>query len=214
MKKIACLALLLAAASVSGASAEAGKYSLSLMSGVSIPVSGVWADDASTANNLTDYGRSGSFSSAIAIDRQFGDNFALGMEIGRNWAHSPKKLYNEDDGDTHIWQFTPYVKVMKKFDKLTPYGVFGAGVYSITVDDLKNINGTVVDKGSSNSYPGFNLGAGLNYSLGESWDIGLDVRWHHIFSNLVQYSYADDRLVNISANNVNTMLKLQYNFSL
>jgi len=214
MKKIVCLSLLLAAAFASNAAAEAGKYSLSLMSGVSIPVSGVWADDASIANDLTDYGRSGSFSSAIAVDRQFNDYLALGMEVGRNWAHSPKKLYNEDDGDTHIWQFTPYAKVFKKLDNWTPYGILGLGLYSIKVDDLKDINSNVVFKGTSNSYLGVNLGAGITYATSDSWEFGVDVRWHHIFSNTSQYSYADNNMVNIAANNITTMLKLQHNFSL
>lgn len=214
MKKIVCLSLLLTAALASGAMAEAGKYSLSLMSGVSIPVSGVWADDASITNNLTDYGRSGSFSSAIAVDRQFNDNVALGMEIGRNWAHSPKKLFNEDDGDTHIWQFTPYAKVFKKLDNWTPYAILGAGLYSIKVDDLKDINSDVVFKGTSNSYLGVNLGGGITYATSDSWEFGVDVRWHHIFSNTAQYSYAANNMVNIAANNITTMLKLQHNFSL
>lgn len=210
MKKIACI-LLLAAAFASPATAQDSKYSLSLMSGVSLPVSGIWASDPSHSGNY-DYGRSGSFSSAIAADYKINDYAALGFEIGRNWAHSPQKLYNLDGEDTHIWQFTPYAKVFRKFDKFTPYGILGVGLYSVTVDDLTDMAGAVVREGFTKNYPGVNIGGGVTYALSSNWEIGFDARWHHIFSNISEYSYDTDGIVQIAANNITTLLKLQYNF--
>ena len=212
MKNIFQLGVLFLVAGMASA-VNAAECSVSIAPGVSLPVSGVWASDASDGGYY-DYGRSGSFSTAIAGDCKVNSTVALGMEIGRNWAHSPQMLYNIDGGDTHIWQVTPYAKVLVKTGKFTPYGIIGAGLYSVTVDDITDMSGGTLLPGFTKNYFGVNVGGGVTYEIASNWGLGFDVRLHHIFSNITTWSYADNGPVQIAANNITTLLKLQYNFSL
>jgi len=209
MRKIAAMFVFVALLA-GNASAEAGKITTSLMTGVAIPVSGNWASskgtDASGAGY--DFGYKQSFAGAIAADYQFQEMFAAGLELGYNFNHKIKANQSDlEGGDEKILQITPYLKVTgKKMDKWTPYGILGLGLYSMKLTDEKDNSTGVTTAASSVGYLGFNLGGGMMYDLSANMQLGLDLRWHHIFSK----SSSGERS---AVNNITPSLKLSYLFN-
>jgi opacity protein-like surface antigen len=51
------------------------------------------------------------------------------------------------------------------------YSVLGMGVYHDSLD------------GNGDTNFGFSLGEGLKVDMGKGWDVGLEARWHHVFSD-------------------------------
>lgn len=219
MKKIALAAAVMMGLS-SSAFAEGHKFSLSLLPGVAIPMSGAWKSSGGENGSLYDDGHRASFATALAADYQAMDNVALGLEFARNWKHKIKDAPDQcSGGATSIMQITPYVRVFKKMDKLTPYGILGVGYYRVKTDELfynaLQDNTQPYGKGAY-SYLGFNIGLGATYEIVKDLELGLDLRWHHVFSNLSVYTNVirGESYVLSAINNFAPSLKVQYNFSI
>ena len=207
-KTLAAISLI---ALLSGAAfAEAGKITANLLPGIAIPVGGRWASDK--GNDPTygsyDYGYKASFAAAISVDYQFHEMFAGGLELGYNFNHKLKADVSGFSGaNERILQITPYIRAMTKKigDKWTPYGVLGMGLYSMKMTDEKDLSTGQIHSTAAAGYFGFNLGGGLMYDAAKDIQVGLDLRWHHIFS---KNSEGDTMAVN----NCTPSVKISYLF--
>ena len=204
-KAIAVVALLLAGLGAAANAAD-NKFTASLMPGLTIPVGGKWASNA--FSDGTNYGMTKTFATSLAVDYKFKESLALGMEIGNDWHYTNKEYGTGVSGDeARMLHFTPYVKYsFTKTGKITPYAVLGAGLYNYHQNGLA-LNGVETYSSRTLSYLGFNAGGGAMYDLDESWALGLDLRWHHVFANLDEG--AGERA---AFNNITPSLKLQYSF--
>lgn len=215
MKKIvSILGAALLVSSCSFAMAGERTVTASFLPGLSIPVGGLYASNANAAGTRDD-GMKPSFATAVAVDYRVQDSLALGLEVGRDWKHPVKEMPAGQSGDEiSFWQFTPYAKYsFKPAGKITPYGVFGLGLYSFHQNARHNGDTVMYDARTLN-YLGFNIGGGATYALAKDWEMGLDLRWHHVFSGVQMDNQSDNSSSFISFNNLTPSLKVQYAFSL
>ena len=215
MKKIiSILGAALLAGSCSLAMAGENRMTASFLPGVSIPMGGLYASNANASGTRND-GLKPSFATAIAVDYQVKDSLALGLEVGHDWKHPVKEMPSGQDGDdVSFWQVTPYAKYsFKPVGKFTPYGVFGLGLYSFH-QTTRHSGDTVIYPARTLNYLGFNLGGGATYALAKDWELGLDLRWHHVFSGVQMDNLGDNSSSYISFNNLTPSVKVQYAFSL
>jgi opacity protein-like surface antigen len=211
MKKAISLAAVICAF-CSMAFASDSKYSFSAIEGVSLPTGGEWASNSVPLGDNLSY--DGSAFTSISGDYNFNKNLAAGMELGRSYGYSPDMLLLCTNGRVSISQFTPYAKVSTSIGILKPYGIIGAGLYSVDMQDLNSIilPGYVVHQGfTPKDYFGFNVGGGVLYPISNSFDLGVDLRWHHICSNISQYNPLTTGSDHIAINNINIGVKLQFN---
>jgi opacity protein-like surface antigen len=140
----------------------------------------------------------------------------VGLELGYGFGHKGKTdaLWNgttTDLSDLQIKtiQITPFVKAGKDFNfngkKCKYYGIFGAGVYTWSHSEAL-IAGTTYDSASAIRY-GFNLGGGATMEVAPQWNVGLDLRWHHVFG-----FFDNGDGTTSAANNITPTLKVAYTF--
>ncbi|MDD2772594.1 MAG: porin family protein [Elusimicrobiales bacterium] len=198
MKKVLVAVLLLAGVCSANVAAESGKWEVGGGPGYSMPVGGDWSDAVGGSFNLNAFG-------AYKIQ----DPLAVGLELGYDFSHKAKDtaIYDMSDVKTKIFQVTPFVKASKDMTmsgkKVNYYGIFGAGLYSMSTSGSTTpllAGAQVVDETASAGYFGFNLGGGATMELAPQWSVGLDLRWHHIFSS------------NAATNNITPTLKVAYMF--
>ncbi|NLO91433.1 MAG: porin family protein [Elusimicrobia bacterium] len=218
MKKLALLSLLLAVSSVSAYAEGNKKLNISLLTGMSMPTGGKWNDNGGTSRDL---GYRNSFSTGFQADYELSDGLALGLEIGRDWKHMPHDTGNIESsdkcGNVDILRITPYARLFKKFDRLTIYEMMGIGLYEVDRSELSQsvwILPIEERYSSSKDYLGFNLGVGATYAVTSHLDLGLDLRWHHIFSNMEVFdaSTGGSSFAQIPINNIVPSFKIQYAF--
>lgn len=166
MKKIA-VALMLCCGLASGVFADKDEFSASILAGYAIPI-------ADFSDNLK-----GSFALAGAGDYQFHDMLAAGLELGYNFKHDGKDLPAGVSGEAKILYITPYLKVLHKKDKMTFYGILGAGWYNTKTEMTV---ATITTDTTSDDF-GINVGGGLMFDVGENMQAGVDVKWHHVFTD-------------------------------
>jgi len=182
---------------------EVGKMSISIMPGISVPVAGEWTNSSlliydSYGPINANYGAKTSFALTGAVDYRFHKMMTGGIELGYDFKHSTKYT---NAIKTQIFHLTPFIRIDRTFDHWTPYGVLGIGYY--------NVKATVADNSSANGYLGFNLGTGIDYELTNELSVGLDIRWHHIFSNNSQFGGAQPDI-----NNIVPSVKFTYSFDI
>ena len=91
-----------------------------------------------------------------------------------------------------IFSFTPFLRVASLRGKTTWFGVVGAGIYHWSRPSYSAAGESFPsDSGSS---LGINMGGGATRPFLDAWQLGVDLRWHHIFS--VQGDQLDVGLVN------------------
>jgi len=215
MKKlIAVIGVTLLAGLCSQAQAADHKMTASFLPGVSVPVGGLYACNT-TIDRSVNGGVGASFATAIAVDYQLKDSLAVGLEIGRDWNHSPKQFSSNYSGnEISLLQITPYAKYsFQQIGKVTPYGVFGVGMYSFH-QKAEAIDGSEYYGARTLNYLGFNIGGGATYALSKGLELGLDVRWHHVFSNVQMEDLSDGSSSLSALNNFTPSVKVQYNFSI
>jgi hypothetical protein len=219
MKKAAVVAVFIIAGLALVANAQSDtKYSVSILDGAAIPVSGLWHSNALDSDGVTiDMSAKTSPAGAVAVDYKLNSSVAVGMEAGRSWAHPISSMVEVSGGTIAIGQYTPYVKVIKQIGRLTPYGILGAGLYTVganTIPEISDIDG--LGYGHSYGYFGFNAGLGATYALGGGLEIGLDARWHHVCSNFstLDLTNPDMPVSQIVINNITPSLRIQYDFNL
>ncbi|NLO91394.1 MAG: porin family protein [Elusimicrobia bacterium] len=206
MKKAIIAVLFLAGFAGAPVCAENGKYEVGLMPGFAIPVSGNYWGNSTT-------GVKSSFALAAYGDYRINDMFAAGLDIGYDFGHKAQGD-NVTNSKTKMLQITPHGKIMKDMDmfgkKGKVYGVLGLGMYNLK---FKNDDGDVQDADGNSSVTkfGFNLGGGADVEIAQNILLGLEVRWHHVFSALA--STNDDGTISKDAvNNITPALKIAYTF--
>lgn len=121
------------------------------------------------------------------------DNWSIGG--GFMYTSSPEKTVSGIDYTVSAWGLTPYAKYSKDVDmggkKWNVYGQAGVGYYSASIEaTLAGITATADD-----TKFGINFGGGAMYPLNDKMQLGLDLRYHAIYSDLsyfipsVKFSY-------------------------
>ena len=133
-----------------------------------------------------------------------------GYKINDMWSVGGTFLYTSGSGDTTIlgssydydvktWGLTPYAKYSKEVDlggkKWNMYGLAGVGYYSASLKVDYPAPFTAFSTDESDTKFGFNFGGGAMYPLNDKMQLGLDLRYHAIYSDLsyfipsVKFSY-------------------------
>jgi len=211
---ISVIGTVLLAGACSVAMADEHKMTASFLPGLSIPVGGLYASNANSSGSRDD-GMKPSLATAIAVDYQLHESFALGLEVGHDWKHPVKEMPSGQDGDEiSLWQVTPYAKYsFHTIGKFTPYGILGLGLYSFH-QNARNAGTTEMYAARTLNYLGFNIGGGATYALAKDWEIGLDLRWHHVFSGIQMDDQGNNSSSFVSLNNFTPSVKVQYAFSI
>jgi opacity protein-like surface antigen len=142
---------------------------------VAIPFSGEWGSSYGLSYSMYVYGER-------AVAKQ--GEIMGGVEAGRSFWHVI--LDAGSDKKIGIWQVTPYAKIKKSFETsghtINAYLLAGAGIYVCQVSSYKVAAGTSYSgyAGSTNGYFGFNAGGGVSTEVAPRWEVGVDVRWHHV----------------------------------
>lgn len=115
------------------------------------------------------------------------------------YTSSPKKTVASIDWTVSTWGLTPYAKYSKEVDlggkKWNMYGLAGVGYYSASVKVDYPAPFTAFSTDESDTKFGFNFGGGAMYPLNDKMQLGLDLRYHAIYSDLsyfipsVKFSY-------------------------
>lgn len=96
------------------------------------------------------------------------------------YSGSPKKTVSGGDYTLSTWGLTPYAKYSKEVDlggkKCNLYGTAGVGYYRAEI-------GTLSAEATDTKF-GFNLGGGLAYPIADKMQLGLDLRYHMVASDL------------------------------
>ena len=161
--------------------------------GASLPFGGHWGDTGSGFKSSPDF----IFAGAKRVD----DALSYGLETSYSSGHKNKAV---PDIKVRIFSFTPFLRVASPSGEKTWFGIIGAGVYHWNRQSYSAAGENFTsDSGSS---LGINMGGGVVYPFWDAWQLGGDLRWHHIFN--VQGDQLDVGLVN----NVVPSLFLVYGF--
>jgi len=128
-----------------------------------------------------------------------------------SYISSPEKTTAGIDYTLSAWGVSPHAKysteVAMGSKKLNVYGLAGLGLYSVTAE--ASALGVTVE--ATDSKFGFNLGGGADVEVAQNILLGLEVRWHHVFS--AQSVVNDDGTTGKNAvNNITPALKIAYVF--
>ncbi len=161
--------------------------------GTSVFAGGEWKKDGSVMLGMGMPG--GDVGKTVDSGMAFGLDYD-GYKINDNWSvagafiytSSPKKSATLVDYTLSTWGLTPYAKYSKEVDlggkKCNVYGAAGIGYYSVSFKE----EGTGVLAGltsdATDTKFGFNLGGGIMYPIADKMQLGLDLRYHMVASNL------------------------------
>lgn len=121
-----------------------------------------------------------------------------GYKINDMWSVGGSFLYTTGSGDYTLlgttvdmdvttWGLTPYAKYSKEVDlggkKATAFALAGLGLYGVTAEAS---SGGVSSEESDSEF-GFNLGGGLMYPINDKMQVGADVRYHIVASDLTYF---------------------------
>ena len=91
------------------------------------------------------------------------------------------------DYSISTWGLLPYLKASKEINigdnKGNLYGLFGMGIYRATLD-MEVPTAPSLNTSVSDSEFGFNIGGGIMFPMGDAMQIGADIRYHLVASNL------------------------------
>ena len=155
---------------VAGAPAQRlSRYYFVLGRGAAVPLGGHWGD------------RSDGFKPATAFllegARKVDDTLSYGLETSYSLDHKNRTV---TDMRIRIFSFTPFMRAAYQSGKQTYYGIFGAGVYQWAQPRF-SAGGKTYASDSGSSF-GINMGGGAMYPLWGAFQLGLELRWHHIFA--------------------------------
>jgi len=149
--------------------------------GASIPFGGHWGDTGSGFK----YSPYFVFAGAKRVD----DTLSYGIETSYSSGHRNKTVR---DMRVRIFSLTPFLRVASLSGETTYFGIVGAGIYQWNRRSYSAAGESFPsDSGSS---LGINMGGGAVYPFWDACQIGLELRWHHIFN--VQGDQLDVGLVN------------------
>jgi len=171
---LVCCALVLASA-VSAKENEKFEAGL-FFPAVSATVFGDWGNSAGTSMAAGGFGY-----------YTFRERMALGLEMAYDFGH-PLKGTNIDITMFRLSPLFKYGGETTMFGKpAVYYSVFGLGYYHSSAE------------GSTSNDIGFSIGEGVGVEFSPCWLAGMEVRWHHVFSDP-------------ASNNLDFMPKLSYKF--
>jgi hypothetical protein len=141
----------------------AGYFSAS--GGLAAPFGGHWGDSSAGFKPSPLYTVSGS--------KRVDETLSYGLESSYASGYAQRKLRGLE---VRMFSLTPFVKASFPDDDTIYYGIFGAGVYQWAQPAFA---GHASGSGTSG---GLNLGGGVTYPFWWGTRVGLDLRWHHVFS--------------------------------
>lgn len=137
--------------------------------GASMPFGGHWGDTGSGFKYSPDF----TFAGAKKVD----DTLSYGLETSYSSGHRNKTLR---DMKVRIFSLTPFLRVSSRSGEKTWFGIIGAGVYHWSRPSYGAAGESFAsDSGSS---LGINMGGGVTFPFWDDWQIGADLRWHHVFN--------------------------------
>ncbi len=152
-----------------------------LGTGASVPFGGHWGDTGSVFRYSPDV--------TVAGGKRVDDNLSYGLETSYSSGHRNKTVR---DMKVRIFSFTPFLRVASLSGEKTYFGILGAGIYHWNRPSYGAAGENFTsDSGSS---LGINMGGGVTYPFWDALQIGIDLRWRHIFN--VRGDQLDVGLVN------------------
>jgi outer membrane protein with beta-barrel domain len=117
---------------------------------------------------------------------------SAGLEAGYSSYKFAGTLLGYDftsDARQTVWQATPFIRLSSRFEAVgaiwRPYALVGAGIYTgHNGGGTASINGMQLPVVESDwiTHFGFNVGAGATVDLGERFELGLELRYHDIYT--------------------------------
>ncbi|MFA6435467.1 MAG: hypothetical protein WCW52_12315 [Elusimicrobiales bacterium] len=145
------------------------RYYFILGGGAAIPFGGHWGD--------TDAGFKPSPAITAAGAKKANEMLSYGLEASCLTGHKSRSV---PEMKLRIVSFTPFLRASYQGSGKTYYGMLGAGIYSWTQPAFSA--GGADHASDSGSSFGVNMGGGVVYPLWDGLQLGLDLRWHHIFT--------------------------------
>lgn len=145
------------------------RYYFVLGGGAVFPFGGHWGD--------ADAGFKPSPSFTIAAARKVDETLSYGLETSYDAGHKNRSV---PEMEVRIVSLTPFLRASRQGEGKTYYGILGAGVYNWTQPAF-SAGGAGFDADSGSSF-GINMGGGVVFPFVDAVQLGLDLRWHHLFT--------------------------------
>jgi hypothetical protein len=145
------------------------RYYYALGGGAAVPFGGHWGDGG--------VGFKASAAITLSGARKVDDTLSYGLEASYAPCHKNQGIR---DMKLRVLSLTPFLRAAYLDEGKTFYALLGAGIYHWTQPSLAA--GGAEAASDSGSSPGFNIGGGILYPFRGDLQLGLDLRWHHIFS--------------------------------
>lgn len=172
---------------------RAFRYYYALGNGVSAPVGGAWGGKKNGFKNSPAW--------TFAVGKKVDDVLSYGLETSYDTGHKSRAA---DGLEVGLFSFAPFLRAARLRGAGAYYAVLGAGIYHWSQPAFGG--GSARRPSDSGSSLGVSLGAGALYPFGGALRVGLDLRWHHVFS--VSGANFDADLIN----NITPSLTLCYGF--
>lgn len=145
------------------------RYYYSLGGGVSSPVGGMWGGEKA--------GFKGSPSWTFAAGKKVDEVMSYGLESSYDTGHKSRAA---DGLEVSLFSFAAFLRAARLRGAGAYYAALGAGIYHWSQPAFGA--GAVRRPSDSGSSLGVSLGVGALYPFGGAVRLGLDLRWHHVFS--------------------------------
>jgi hypothetical protein len=157
------------------------RYYYSFGAGAAVPFGGHWGDGG--------VGFKAGPAFSLAAAKKVDEIVSYGVETAYSFGHRNRDV---SAIDLRLFSLTPFLRAACQAAGRTYYGILGGGIYHWTQPSF-NAGGADFDSDSGSSF-GFNMGGGAILPLRGAWQLGLELRWHHIFS--VKGDHFDVNLAN------------------
>ena len=183
------------------------RWEVSLGGGSAMPINGAWCGYVNTSSDIdVSAGYKLTKHSSVGID------FAYDNEFNSNGNGMNGSM--PADMKFSMYNVGPYIKsgmpMLGISDRVSIYGVAGAGIYRWDSNDLYNSSGKLWMPAMTGTRFGINFGEGLEYAVTPRLGLAFELRWHHIFSMVTDSQLGEG--MGFSANNIVQTFRLNYSF--
>lgn len=137
--------------------------------GAAFPIGGHWGDRDAGFKPAPAF----TFAGAKKVD----DALSYGLEASYVPGHKNRSM---PEMGVRVFSFTPFLRAAYQGEEKTFYGILGAGIYHWTQPPFM-AGGKEFASDSGSSF-GVNMGGGVVYPFWDAVQLGLELRWHHIFT--------------------------------
>lgn len=149
--------------------------------GASVPIGGHWGDKGAGFGSSPDL--------TVAGAKKVDDILSYGLETSYSSGHKNKAVA---EIRVSIFSLTPFLRAVSREGDWAFFGVIGAGAYQWK-RRAYSAGGESFSSASGSSF-GVNMGGGVVHPFWDAVQLGVEFRWHHIFS--VQGGQLDVGLIN------------------